>query len=132
MAEPTTSIGVPDNVDPALVNEAYKLALAEGGGTVVVVLLMLGAVWKGVSAIVARFQALMERLLEQQATGLGRVELAVTKLDAHFTAAASRLDRVEGRVEHVERDHGHRLTVLEAESAVSGVRRRSRAAGDAS
>lgn len=123
-AEPAATIGVPD-VDPALVNEAWRLALAEGGGTVVVLLLATGAFLKWGARMLERLINEQGKSLAVVAEAVGKVEGAVNRLDTHI---AARLDRVEGRVEHVERDHGHRLTVLEAEAAVSGARRRPRAA----
>lgn len=138
MAEPATSIGV----DP-LVDEAWRLALAEGGGTVAVLIVAVIALWKWAGGLMTRMQAqadeqrkatekLMERLVDEQGKALhkvseavAKVEGAVSRLDSHMTAAMARLDRHETKLE----DHGHRLVRLEL-SGESGIRHRPRAAGD--
>ena len=146
--EPANTIAVPGEVDPALMGEAWKLAAAESGGTVAVLLIAVAVLWRWAHSLVtrqtaaseaqaARYEQLTERQLTELKNGLKAIETAVKQSDTHnqaaiasmrssVDAAMARLDRHEGKLD----DHAHRLTVLEAANEASGVRRRPRASGD--
>jgi hypothetical protein len=109
--------------------EALPLIMAEGGGMAVVLLLGIAALWRWASGLIvrleARQEALLTRLVDEQAKAIGRVEVAISKLEAGYAPVIARLDRAETRLE----DHGGRIVRLES-AGESGIRRRRAAVSD--
>lgn len=108
--------------------EALPLITAEGGGMVVVLLLGFVGLWKWASRLIERMETrqetLLTRLIDEQANAIGRVEVAITKLEVGYAPVVARLDRHDHKLE----DHSTRITKLEA--GESGIRRRRAAVSD--
>lgn len=117
---------------------AWSLALADLGGSALLLALGIGVLWRWGTSLVtrlldgaaedrkaaedrhAKLAAAQADAIKEVGAGLHRVELAVIKSDEHNQAAInglrqaldrheSRLDRVDGRLDA----HGERISVLE-------------------
>lgn len=100
--DPTTATVLAED---DLVEQAWEIALAQGGGTVVVLLLILAAIARGVVKVGQWAAKHVDRIVEQLGAlivTVGKVENAVVQLDAHQKLQAQRHDRTESRLDRAE------------------------------